>query len=120
MKLKGQDPKDICLKLLKRSNCSVQVAACLVDNRSGYGIYATGWNHMGKDGYGEHAEIMCFKRANPKRVKNSILYVASQRKRNKKPVKSKPCAACWPCARMCSYIIYRDSNGEWVTMRGDL
>ena len=120
MKVKGQDPKDICLKLLKRSDCSVQVAAVLVDNRSGKGPYAWGWNHMGGEGFGEHAEIMCFKRASPKRVKNSILYVASQRKRNKKPVKSKPCAACWPVCRQVSYIIYRDNDGEWKTMRGDL
>ena len=111
MNLKGKDPKEICLKLLKRSKCTVQVAAVLVDKDQR--IHAWGWNYEGQDGFGEHAEIHCLKRANFKRVKKSTMYVASRRKKSSNPVNSKPCAACWPLVQNCAAVVYREKDGTW-------
>lgn len=110
MKVKGENPKDVVTKLLKRSTCRVQVAAVLSDKK---GVFAWGINHMGSDGFGEHAEINCLKRANPKRVPGAVMWVAARREKSKNPVIARPCPACWPIARQCLYVIYRDKDGEW-------
>lgn len=116
MKVKGKDPKEICLSLLKRSNCSVQVAAVL---SAPTGIYAWGWNHTGPDGFGEHAEVNCLKRANSKRISKSVMWVASRRRKSGNPVNSRPCGACWPLVKSCAYVVFRNKKGEWETLRGD-
>ena len=113
MQVKGKDPKEITLKLLKRSECSVQVAAVLSDAR---GVYAWGINHAGSDGFGEHAEVHCLKRSNHKRVGKSVMWVAARRRKNRNPVSAKPCAACWPLVKGCRYVVYRDKNGAWITI----
>src|SRR5678815_1171923 len=87
---KPNDPKDLALDLLPRSKCAVQVAAVLAD---GTGIFSWGWNHEGS-GYGYHAEAHAIIRSNRRRCRGATLYVASQRKRNKKTVPSKPCEEC--------------------------
>ena len=117
MKTVPSDPKALCLKLLKRSNCSVQVSAVLTTKGI---VTAVGWNHSGPSGFGEHAEQHCFKRSNFKSIPKSVLYVAARRKKSKNPVIAKPCALCWSFCRNCSYIVYRDKTGNWVTLRGDL
>lgn len=113
MQVKGKDPKEIALKLLKRSECSVQVAAVLSDAR---GVYAWGWNHSG-DGFGEHAEAACLKRANYRRVRKSVMWVVARRKKSKNPVTAKPCAACWPLVKGCAYVCYRKKDGMWGVLR---
>ena len=110
MKVKGQDPRKVCEKLLKRSECAVQVAAVLSDKN---GIYAWGWNSSGPDGFGEHAEMNCLKRSNYKRIQGATLWVASRRKKSKNSVCSKPCAACFPFVKQALYVIYRDKDGVW-------
>ena len=109
MRTKGITPQEFVVKLLKRSTCSVQVAACLSDKR---GIFAWGRNHEG-DGYGEHAEVNCLKRANPKRLAGSTCWVAARRKKSKGLVLARPCAACWPLVKQCCYVVYRDKTGVW-------
>ena len=112
MNLKGH-PTEIASTLLERSICAVQVAAVLVDN---WGIHAWGWNSAGPTGLGEHAEAHCLRRANRKRVKDSILYVAARRKRNNRWVTAKPCPDCqkliekYGCA-----VVWRDDMGMWRT-----
>lgn len=114
--IKPNDPRELVVKLLKRSSCKVQVAAVLKDK---YGIFAWGINHAGPDGFGEHAEINALKRSNYKRAKKSVMFVAAQRRKSKGIVTAKPCGACWPVVKQCAYIIYRDKTGNWVTLRGD-
>lgn len=104
-------PVDVTEALLTRSDCRVQVAAVIVDR---WGIFATGWNHMGSDGYGCHAEAMALQRANRHRLRGATLLVASQRKRNGKPVCSKPCPECQGMLQGRGLTVkYRDSDGIW-------
>ena len=117
MKTKSIDPKELCLKLLKRSSCAVQVGSVLTTKGL---ITATGWNHAGSSGYGCHAEEMTFKRSNHKNIPKSVLYVAARRKKSKNPVTSRPCAFCWQLVKNCAYVIYRDKDGEWKTLRGSV
>jgi len=116
MKIKGRDPKEIALSLLKRSDCSVQVAAVLSDKR---GTYAWGWNSSGPSGFGECAEAAAFKRANYKRIPGSVIWIAGRRRKSKNPVTSKPCAFCWQLVKNCAYIMYMDNKGDWITLRGE-
>ncbi len=113
MKTKGVSYKDFALKLLKRSDCKVQVAAVLADEK---GIHAWGWNSSGEDGFGEHAETHCLKRANPKRVAKSVLWVVAQRKKSGNPVSARPCMACWPAVKQVCYVIYRKKDGYWAVL----
>jgi len=102
-------PVDVAATLLTRSDCRIQVAAVIVDR---WGIFATGWNHMGADGFGCHAEAMALQRANRSRLRGATLLVASQRKRNQKMVCSKPCEACQELLRGRGLTVrYRDSDG---------
>ena len=110
MNLKSQDPTDVVLGLLDRSICSIQVAACLVDK---WGIYSWAWNHAG-DGLGCHAERFVLRRANPKRLSTSTLYVAARRLRNGKTVTARPCLDCQRLIRRVGRTIYRDQAGKWV------
>ena len=112
MNLKSQDPTDVCLGLLDRSPCSVQVAACVVDK---WGIYGWGWNSVGPTGLGEHAEAATMRRANPRRLSQSTLYIAARRARNGRCVTSRPCLMCQPLIRRVGRVIYRDSGGKWIT-----
>jgi deoxycytidylate deaminase len=84
------DPREIAEAILNRSVCSVQVGACIKDK---HGVFSWGWNSSGS-GFGEHAEAACIRRANKKRLKGSIMYVASKRRRNGKMINSYPCPDC--------------------------
>lgn len=108
MNLKAH-PTEIAISLLGRSTCSVQVAAVLVDK---FGVFSWGWNSAGADGYGEHAEAHAIRRANRKRLKGSTIYVASQRRRNKRTVTGRPCEGCQPLLKGVS-VVYRDADGNW-------
>ena len=111
--LKPKDPRELAIKLLKRSSCKVQVAAVLSDK---HGIFAWGVNHMG-DGYGCHAEISCLQRANHKRVSGSVMWIAARRAKSKNPVLARPCAACFPIVLQCCYVMFRNKEGNWEEMR---
>ena len=114
MKVKGKDPREVCESLLKRSKCSVQVAAVLSD---GFSVFAWGWNNEGLDGFGEHAEVNCLKRSNYKRAKKAVMWVCARRRKSGNPVNSRPCAACAPLVKYCQYVVYRDKCGTWKVIR---
>lgn len=108
------DPADLAELMMDRSTCSVQVGAVVVDS---HGIFGWGWNHMGS-GFGEHAEVACIKRSNKKRMKGATLWVASQRKKNGKPVFSRPCEKCqgWIESTGIKTVYWRDSDHSWRTL----
>ena len=87
----SRSPRELAIDLLPRSICKVQVAAVLADN---HGIFAWGWNSIG-NGSGQHAETHAISRASRERLKGATIYIASQRRWNKKPITSKPCPDCW-------------------------
>lgn len=104
------DPQELVVELLKRSTCSVQVAAVLADK---HGVFSWGWNSSGKTGMGEHAEAMCLRRANPRRIASSTLYVAARRKKSGRAVLACPCKQCMPIVSKCLAIRWREKNGTW-------
>lgn len=112
--IKPDDPRKLAVDLLPRSICSVQVAAVIADKG---GIFSWGWNSVGS-GFGEHAEAAAIRRANKKRLHGSMIYVASIRARNDKPVMSMPCPDCAQRIQAAgiSTVFYRDGNGDWVRM----
>lgn len=111
--LKPKNPKELALKLLKRSTCRVQVAAVLSDKK---GIFAWGVNHAG-DGYGMCAERECLRKANYKRVQGAVMWIAARRKKSGNPVSSRPCGACWPAVSRCLYVVYREKDSTWTTLK---
>ena len=108
----ARDPKEIAEAMISRSICSVMVGACLADK---HGVHAWGWNNLGLDGYGLHAEAHCILRANRKRLPRSTLYVASQRARNSKIITSLPCPECQGLIKWAQIgkVFWRDSDGTW-------
>lgn len=110
MNVKGRDPRELCVELLSRSICSVQVAAVLYDRK---GILAWGYNHAG-DGFGEHAEAMVLKRANRKRIPHAVLVLAARRRKSRNPVTARPCKKCIPLVSQCLIVAYRNKEGDWV------
>lgn len=110
----NNDPKEVVEQLLKRSTCSVQVAALLVDRE---GIFSWSWNHQGFDGLGEHAEAGAIRRGNWKRYKGATLYVAARRGRNGRVLNSKPCEDCALLIKVAKVgrVVYRDREG-WVIL----
>jgi deoxycytidylate deaminase len=113
--MKKAHPSDLAVDLLVRSICAVQVAAVLEDN---WGIFSWGWNSSGSDGMGEHAEYHCLRRANRKRAEYATIWVAAQRRRNKKPVTAKPCSSCH--RTLMAYgvrtVWWRDTEKKWIRM----
>lgn len=112
MNLKSH-PTEIAATLLSRSICAVQVAAVLVDR---FGVFSWGWNSSGPEGLGEHAEAHAFRRANRRRLKGATLYVAAQRKRNKRVVTARPCEGCMSVVKRVGGVVYRDGDGNWRTL----
>ena len=104
-----RDPTELATTLLNRSTCSVMVGAVLVDR---WGVFSWGHNNPG-NGYGEHAEQMCMRRANRNRVEGATLYIAAVRRRNGKIITAKPCLVCQRVTRKCQTVVYRDGNGIW-------
>lgn len=84
-------PHQLALDLIDRSICAVGVAAVIFDN---HGIVGWGWNSMGSDGYGEHAEVAAIRRCNRNRLDGSSIVVVGRRKRNQKFVVAFPCINC--------------------------
>jgi len=107
---KPNDPRELAVALIGRSICTVQVAAVLADSN---GIFSWGWNSAGS-GFGEHAEAMCMRRANKKRVPGATLYVAAVRRKSGNTILAKPCVECQPLAARCARVVYRDAGGRWI------
>lgn len=112
MNIKGRNPKEVCEEILLRSSCSVQVGAVVVDAE---GIFGWGWNHMGYNGMGEHAEVSCLRRSNYRRQQGSTMFVASVRARHGRAITSKPCEKCqgWIEARGIKYVWWKGADGLW-------
>lgn len=112
MNLKNKTPFELVVELLDRSTCHVQVAAVLYyisQNK----VWCWGWNHMGPDGFGEHAEIHCLKRANPSKVFKSAILIAARRRKSGNIVTARPCIACLSAVRECGAVLWRDKDGLW-------
>ena len=109
---KPASAKQLAVDILGRSQCSVKVGAAIDD---GGGILSWGWNSVGFDGMGLHAEAHAILRANKKRLRGATIYVASMRHRNSKTVTSKPCADCQSLIDKWELrVIWRNANEEWV------
>lgn len=109
---KPSSASSLAVDILARSGCCVQVGAAIED---GVGILSWGWNSMGFDGYGIHAEAHAILRANKRRLRGATIFVASKRKRNGKVVPSKPCPDCQKLIdKWGLHVVWRDSNGVWL------
>ena len=109
---KSMGPQQLALDLLRRSTCHVKVAAVIVDNRGR--IFSWGWNSMGGDGFGEHAEAAAIRRGNKDRMFGGMIYIAAERGRNGRIVTAKPCEFC---SRIIEgwglFVCYRGKDGIW-------
>jgi deoxycytidylate deaminase len=104
---------DLASEILSRSECCVQVGAAIED-RTGR-IVSWGWNSMGPDGYGLHAEHHAIQRANKRRFEGATIYVASVRRRNGKVITSKPCPDCQRLIDKWGLrVAWRDNKGDWI------
>lgn len=114
--MKKTNARILAVDILERSNCSVQVGASIEDNT---GIISWGWNGMGFDGCGLHAEAHAILRANKKRLTGSTIYIASLRNRNRRIIISKPCDVCQKLINKWKLkAVWRDYNGEWIDEHG--
>lgn len=84
-------PEQLCMDLLSRSVCAVQVAAVAYDD---HGIFGWGWNSMGSSGLGEHAEAACIRRSNRDRLVGANMCVVSRRRKSGRLINSMPCDRC--------------------------
>jgi deoxycytidylate deaminase len=108
---KPTSARELAVDILERSKCLVQVGAAIEDRR---GIISWGWNSVGFDGMGLHAEAHAILRANKRRLAGATIYIASMRARNNKTVISKPCSDCKRLIDKWNlHVEWRDANGEW-------
>lgn len=104
--------RDLAINLCARSTCHTKMAAVISDH---HGIFSWGWNHMGSNGLGLHAEEFAIERANPRRLRGSIITVAGYRRRGSLII-SRPCdERCLPLIRRCGIkrIELIDNDKEW-------
>lgn len=104
--IKPDDPRQLALDILERSVCHIKVGAAISDKT---GILSWGWNSVGFDGFGEHAEASAIRRANKKRLAGSTIYVAGRRQ---KPIFSRPCYDCEQLIKRwgITKVVYTDGN----------
>ena len=103
-------PRLLAIDLMERSPCQVKMAAVLTDMNGR--IFSWGWNSIGMDGFGLHAEQHAIQRANRNRLRGSTISVAGRRKGW---VLSYPCATCLDRIRASRVvrIEWLDKNGKW-------
>lgn len=104
-------PKQLAIDISERSNCRVKVGAVLVDKK---GIFSWGWNHAG-DGYGCCAELHAIRRANPKRLEGSTIFVWGKHRKTNNPVPAMPCKVCQKdifCFGIKT-VIWNDKDRGW-------
>ena len=110
--IKPDNPRQLAIDLLDRSECAVQVAAVIADRN---GIFGWGWNNVGA-GFGEHAERAALRRTrNVRRTVGASIYVAARRKKSGNTITAKPCEDChnFIIGNWIDDIHYRDGDGEW-------
>lgn len=108
---KPVDGAQLASEILSRSSCSVQVGAAIADK---HGIFSWGWNSVGT-GFGIHAEAHAISRANKKRLRGALLFIASVRQRNGKIVTSKPCVECQRLIDKHKLrVMWRECNEDWI------
>ena len=109
--IKPSDPKQLAIDIIGRSICNVMAGAAIADSRGR--ILSWGWNSCGL-GLGEHAEQAAMRRANKQRLPGATIYIASQRRRNRKCILSAPCEDCRKLLFKWEVISwYRDSDHIW-------
>lgn len=110
---KNKTPEKLAIDISGRSSCSVQVGAVITDRKGR--LVSWGWNNTGLDGFGRCAEHSAIMRSNPKRLKDSIIYVAGFRAKNSNPVTSKPCRECQKIIAWAgiSQAHYLTNSNEW-------
>lgn len=113
---KDKSPQYLAKDMSERSTCAVQVGAVIVDSKGR--IFSWGWNNMGSNGLGQHAEYHAITRCNHKRLKGSTIYVYGIRKRNQRVVLAKPCPKCMSLILDAGIatIVYCDKDGDWVRL----
>lgn len=111
----NRTPREIAESLLKRSSCKVQMAAVITD---WHGVVSWGWNNIGSDGYGQHAEMMAILRANKGRLRNACVTVVGRYHKSRRPVHSYPCPDCvWALRDMgITKVEFVDKNRKWCTI----
>lgn len=109
------DPRVLATQLVQRSLCRVQMAAVIHD---AHGIFAWGWNNVGMDGLGEHAECCAIRRANRSRLRGAHVTVAGVRKKSQRDVISLPCMDCMAAltSSRVRAVTYHDKHGRWHTV----
>jgi len=109
------DPRVLSEQLVQRSLCRVQMASVIHDS---HGIFAWGWNNVGANGLGEHAECCAIRRANRSRLKGSHVTVAGIRKKSRRTVISLPCMDCMVALKRSQirWVTYHDKHGDWKTI----
>lgn len=114
---KPRDPRELAVDLLPRSTCSIKCAAVIADK---WGILSWGSNHVGFDGFGQHAEAEAIRRSNRKRLKGATIYVAAERTRNGKSVPARPCMDCFRliCKNEIKRVWFRDNDNKWKELAG--
>ena len=110
-------PQQLAVDLLRRSVCTIQCAAVVVDSKGV--IFGWGWNSSGADGLGEHAEAATIRRSNKRRLKGASIYVAGRRTRNGKIVSALPCQECRGLivSSGIANVFYRVPGGFWPGFR---
>jgi deoxycytidylate deaminase len=113
--IKPSSGAQLAVDILERSQCAVRVGAAIADKR---GIFSWGWNSVGA-GYGLHAEAHAISRANKRRLRGAIIFVASKRQRSGKAVTSKPCEDCQRLINKWQLrVMWRESNADWSKING--
>jgi len=121
MHTKNTTPTELANALLSRSLCKVQMAAVISDDR---GIFAWGWNHVGPEGRGEHAEAAAIRRGNRQRFPHATITVVGWRqphgKTDGRRVTSLPCMDCMDRIKAAGipYVQYWQEN-KWVVIPVD-
>tara|TARA_R110000868_G_scaffold137947_2_gene351647 strand:+ start:345 stop:713 length:369 start_codon:yes stop_codon:yes gene_type:complete len=117
MHTKNTTPTELANALLSRSLCNVQMAAVISDNR---GIFAWGWNHVGHDGMGEHAEAAAIRRGNRQRFPYATITIVGWRQFRGRHVTSLPCMDCMDRIKAAGipYVQYWQED-KWITFPVD-
>jgi deoxycytidylate deaminase len=98
---------DLARDLTARSVCNVRVAAVITD---GHGVIGWSWNHAGRDGYGECAEIGALRRSNRKRLAGAVLTVVAIRAKTGRQITSRPCVDCEKAITKAGIMVVRYLN----------
>ena len=113
---KDKLPQDLAIDLSGRSSCNVSVAAVIMDKDDR--VVSWHWNNSGPDGNGMCAERGAIKRANPKRLPGSTIYVFGRWAHSGNQVTAIPCSECMALIRKhdLHYIWHSTKDGKWARL----